>query len=207
VILEFPENREINREFFGFLADLALSNANSRCHFNALQPNSLRSAKVGDFVGISMRCRPIPWSGRNREFFRGNREFIRRNREFVFPDRCHGNDRRERSSSVVARMLRTILSSPISGRAGWGLFRGNHCNRRARSREHRARRPRSTYHCRTSRVNNCIRGRACSMRVNILPCVWLANPALMYRSAKLYLNGMHIRWTRRAIIVLLIKCL
>jgi hypothetical protein len=57
-ILKFPENREFNREFFGFAPDSALPNAKSGRDFNALQANSLRSAKTGDLIAISMRCRP-----------------------------------------------------------------------------------------------------------------------------------------------------
>jgi hypothetical protein len=38
--LKFPENREFNREFFGFPADSAFPGADSRSDFNALQPNS-----------------------------------------------------------------------------------------------------------------------------------------------------------------------
>jgi hypothetical protein len=60
LVLKFPENREFNREFSGFSVDSRLPNANSRRDFNALQPNSLRFAKPGNFVAISMRCRPIP---------------------------------------------------------------------------------------------------------------------------------------------------
>ena len=43
-ILKFPENREFNREFFGFSADSAL-----RSNFNALRPNSLRAPEQGIF--------------------------------------------------------------------------------------------------------------------------------------------------------------
>src|ERR1700730_7787920 len=62
-----------------------------------------------------MRCRQIPCSLRNREFFRVNREFFRvnreffgRNREFVFPERFQGEDRRERSSCVPRPRLSRV---------------------------------------------------------------------------------------------------
>jgi hypothetical protein len=45
VVLEFPENREFNREFLQFCDYFDPSGADFRSHFNALQANSLLSAR------------------------------------------------------------------------------------------------------------------------------------------------------------------
>src|SRR5260370_124126 len=49
LIVKFPENREINREFLRIRGHFGLPGAISRSYFNALQANSLRPKEQGIF--------------------------------------------------------------------------------------------------------------------------------------------------------------
>jgi hypothetical protein len=73
--LKFPENREFNREFFEFSADSALLGADSRSDFNALQPNSLLTARAEIASQFQCVAREFPVLERTGNFFAGTGNF------------------------------------------------------------------------------------------------------------------------------------
>src|SRR5260370_40971516 len=96
LVIQFPENREFNREFFRIRPFGAVFVSN-------------RSDK-------SKVCTPIPSARKNREFFCGNREFFRRNREFAFGVHPYGETQ---NKELVALYCSYILSgtwlAPVRG--------------------------------------------------------------------------------------------